>query len=72
MNLNDEVREILIDLTNAVDRQASTQITLLHSLAKRAQVALKREVVTSSQSSASVDPFALTADQLELKLEEEW
>ena len=70
--MNNEVKEILIDLINASERQAQNQIVLLHNLAERAKVALRRDPTKNGSSSTSVDPFALDPQQLELKLEEEW
>ena len=77
--MNDEIKEILIDLVdyyNVMGTDKDPGINTLENVVKRSSKALKRSHATSCTSSGDIDPFAMdvvgNTKQLKLKLEEEW
>ena len=73
--MNNEVKEILIDLVNYCNRMSTESdpgIRVLENVAQRASRALERHVKGSNKNSADVDPFSDTGEHLVYKSEEEW
>ena len=77
--MNDEVKEILIDLVdyyNAMGTDKDPGINTLENVVKRSSKALKRNYEKRRMRSGDIDPFAMdvvgNTKQLKLKLEEEW
>ena len=75
--MNNEVKEILIDLVNYYNRMGTESdpgIRALENVAQRASRALERHTKTkgSNKNSADVDPFGDTGEHPTYKSEEEW
>ena len=77
--MNDETKEILIDLIeyyNAMGTEDDPGIHVLEDVVKRSARVLEKKTRKSQKSSGRVDPFAMdvvgSPKQLPLKLENEW
>ena len=73
--MNNEVKEILIDLVNYCNRMSTESdpgIRVLENVAQRASRALERHVKEPDKNSADVDPYGDTGDYPAYKSEEEW
>ena len=75
--MNNEVKEILIDLVNYYNRMGTESdpgIRVFENVAQRASQALERhtKAKSSNKNSADVDPFGDTGEHLVYKSEEEW
>ena len=73
--MNNEVKEILIDLVNYYNRMGTESdpgIRVFENVARRASRALEHHAKGSNKNSADVDPFSDTGEHLVYKSEEEW
>jgi hypothetical protein len=77
--MNDEVKEILIDLIdyyNTMGTESDPGVGTFEHVAKRASKALREHHENSRKRSADVDPFAMdvlgNTKQIKLKFEDEW
>jgi len=75
--MNDEVKEILIDLVNYYNGMGTENdpgILMLENVAQRASRALESYAKgrSADKNSADVDPFAITEEFPQYKLEDEW
>ena len=74
--MNDETKEILIDIINYYNAADALKCDKLQKLVNRASKALDRHAVAckhkASRTSADVDPFVITDNFPVYKLEDEW
>jgi hypothetical protein len=75
--MNDEVKEIMIDLINyynTMGTESDPGIQAFQNVARRASNVLEQHVreTRTEKSSADVDPFAITGEFPIYKLEDEW
>lgn len=74
--MNDETKEILIDIINYYNTAHAMNCDKLQKLANRASKALDRHATVckhkASRTSADVDPFVVTGEFPVYKLEDEW
>ncbi len=73
--MNDEVKEILIDLVNyynAMGTESDPGIRMFENVAQRASRALETYAKGPGKKSADVDPFSDTGEFPVYKLEDQW